>query len=91
MLQDVREFYFEDKRVGLKTSSEYIRMISDLNFDYPCYKSTKLHIQHGRGNAFSMRYVFVCLLLYLIKTKTKMDAVFLFVFELNATSIFISN
>lgn len=55
MLQDVREFYFEDKRVGQKTSTEYIHMISDLNFDYPNYKAMKLHTQHAKGSAFAMR------------------------------------
>lgn len=59
MEQDIREFYFDDKKVGLKTSSEYTRMISDINFEYGNYKSMKLHIQHGKGRAFSMRYVFL--------------------------------
>lgn len=57
MMQDVREYYFGDKRVGQKTTLEYVRMISDINFDYPDYKSMKMHIQHGKGNVFSLRYV----------------------------------
>lgn len=59
MLKEVRDFYFEDKKVGPKTTQEYIDMISDLNFIYPYYKSIKAHIQYSKGKAFAMRYVFL--------------------------------
>lgn len=55
MEQDIRELYFEDKRLGQKTSLEYIRMISDINFEYATYKALKQHIQHGKGKVFSLR------------------------------------
>lgn len=58
-MNQVRDFYFEDKKIGPKTTQEYIDMISDMNFDYPHYKSIKMHMQYSNGKAFSMRYVFM--------------------------------
>lgn len=57
MTFSVRGFYFDDKKVGPKTSQEYIDMISDLNFDYPYYKSIKAHAKYAKGPAFAMRCV----------------------------------
>lgn len=55
MEREVRDFYFDDKKVGPKSILEYVGMISDLNFDYPYYKSIRTHIQYSKGKAFAMR------------------------------------
>lgn len=55
VVQDVRKFYFDDNRVGMKTSVEYMTMISDLNFDYANFITIKRHVQESKGKVYALR------------------------------------
>lgn len=51
----IRQFYFGNDSINMNKSTEYIALLSDINFFYGIDKTAKLHASKSKGRTFYAR------------------------------------
>lgn len=56
LVEEIREFYFGSGEINSEQLSQYVELLSYINFRFGAEKSLRLHAAKASGKAFYWRY-----------------------------------
>lgn len=61
-MKEIRDFYFGTKPIDKNTLTEYVDLMTDIEFDYSIHKVAHIQAEKSTGKCFFMRYIILFLL-----------------------------